>query len=411
MGEFGDKFRKAREAKELSLDDVSNVTKISPRMLQAIEEQNFDRLPGGVFNKGFIRAYAKHLGLNAEDAITEYLECLRQAQVAAQQAWEPQLPDKGKPGSPAKPSPSEPDKLVAERPGKPAAFKQRPVDIPADVPANVPAKPAAISAAKTASRSAAPAVSDELPDLQLPREADIHTGEGSQPSPSTGIQWRLIAVAAIIGIIAALLWTRRGNETTRAANRDVPVSTPSTAPAPIAPGANKVVAGPSPTAVPSASLQSSAPNLQPSTANHAASPATVDANAAGQAGSSESTPAVTTEDRNDVTVRTFGKPAQAKPAQPAAGTFTVVVRAAENSWISVSADGQLITQETLIAPAHTSFHASREIVVKVGNAGGVSFAFNGTEIPPQGNEAEPRTLVFDSSGLKTSPAASPAITN
>ena len=86
VGEFGDKFRKARESKELSLDDVSNVTKISSRMLQAIEEEHFDQLPGGVFNRGFIRAYAKHLGLNSEDAVTDYLACLRQAQIDARHA-------------------------------------------------------------------------------------------------------------------------------------------------------------------------------------------------------------------------------------------------------------------------------------------------------------------------------------
>src|SRR5579872_3533427 len=56
MGDFGNKFRKARESKELSFDDVSNVIKITPRMLRAIEEENFDQLPGGVFNKGFIRS-------------------------------------------------------------------------------------------------------------------------------------------------------------------------------------------------------------------------------------------------------------------------------------------------------------------------------------------------------------------
>ena len=89
MGEFGEKFRKARETRNLTLDDVSKVTKISPRMLQAIEEQKFDVLPGGVFNKGFIRAYAKHLGINDEEAVTEYLDCLRQAQIAAQAVWEP----------------------------------------------------------------------------------------------------------------------------------------------------------------------------------------------------------------------------------------------------------------------------------------------------------------------------------
>src|SRR5206468_3300329 len=80
MGEFGEKFRQAREKKELSLDDVSNVTKISARMLKAIEKEDFEQLPGGVFNKGFIRAYAKHLGLDAEEAITDYLSSLRQAQ-------------------------------------------------------------------------------------------------------------------------------------------------------------------------------------------------------------------------------------------------------------------------------------------------------------------------------------------
>src|SRR3954466_6310478 len=90
MGEFGDKFRKAREKKELSLDDVSNVTKISARMLQAIEQEHFDQLPGGVFNKGFIRAYAKHLGLGGEEAVTDYLASVRRAQIDAHEVWEPE---------------------------------------------------------------------------------------------------------------------------------------------------------------------------------------------------------------------------------------------------------------------------------------------------------------------------------
>src|ERR1700753_2549092 len=88
MGHFGDKFRKAREKKELSLDQVSNVTKISSRMLKAIEEENFDQLPGGVFNKGFIRAYAKQIGLNSEEAVTEYLACVGQAQTDSYEGWE-----------------------------------------------------------------------------------------------------------------------------------------------------------------------------------------------------------------------------------------------------------------------------------------------------------------------------------
>jgi cytoskeleton protein RodZ len=80
--------------------------------------------------------------------------------------------------------------------------------------------------------------------------------------------------------------------------------------------------------------------------------------------------------------------------------MTLVIRASENSWISVTADGQQVSQETLIAPAHTSVRASREIVVKAGNAAGVSFLWNGKEIPAQGTEAEVKTLVFDATGMR-----------
>jgi hypothetical protein len=81
-----------------------------------------------------------------------------------------------------------------------------------------------------------------------------------------------------------------------------------------------------------------------------------------------------------------------------------VIRATENSWISVTADGQSVTHETLIAPAHTTVRADREIVVKVGNAAGVTFSWKGQEIAPQGLESEVKTLIFDAEGMHT-PAA------
>src|SRR5579862_8869084 len=84
MGHFGHNFREAREKRELTLDQVSNVTKISPRMLKAIEEEHFDQLPGGVFNKGFIRAYARHVGIDEEEAVTGYLAALREGQINEQ---------------------------------------------------------------------------------------------------------------------------------------------------------------------------------------------------------------------------------------------------------------------------------------------------------------------------------------
>ncbi len=83
--------------------------------------------------------------------------------------------------------------------------------------------------------------------------------------------------------------------------------------------------------------------------------------------------------------------------------MTLVIRATETSWISVTADGQLASQETLIAPAHTSIRATRQIVAKVGNAAGVTFVWNGQEIPAQGAESEVKTFVFDASGMRTVP--------
>jgi hypothetical protein len=116
------------------------------------------------------------------------------------------------------------------------------------------------------------------------------------------------------------------------------------------------------------------------------------------------------EEKSDVTIRRFDKPAP-KPELNAAGSFALVIRASENSWVSVLADGQLVTEETLIAPAHTTIHASREIVVKVGNAAAVSFLFNGKEVAPQGTAGEVKTLVFDPSGLEAAPGQTPPTSN
>jgi cytoskeleton protein RodZ len=43
-------------------------------MLQALEDDNFDQLPGGIFNKGFVRAYARHIGLDEEQTVADYVE-------------------------------------------------------------------------------------------------------------------------------------------------------------------------------------------------------------------------------------------------------------------------------------------------------------------------------------------------
>ncbi len=74
MGSFGDRLRREREMRGVSLDDIAEATKIGTRLLRALEEEHFEVLPGGIFNKGFVRAYAKYLGLNEEEMVGDYLQ-------------------------------------------------------------------------------------------------------------------------------------------------------------------------------------------------------------------------------------------------------------------------------------------------------------------------------------------------
>jgi cytoskeletal protein RodZ len=72
MTNFGASFKKARESKGISLDQIAKETRISTRFLAAIENEEFHLLPGGVFNKGFVRNFAESVGLDPDQALAEY---------------------------------------------------------------------------------------------------------------------------------------------------------------------------------------------------------------------------------------------------------------------------------------------------------------------------------------------------
>ena len=82
MGSFGDRLQREREMRGITLEEIAEATKIGTRSLRALEEQDFDKLPGGIFNKGFVRAYARYLGLDEEQAVADYLTALNEAQAA-----------------------------------------------------------------------------------------------------------------------------------------------------------------------------------------------------------------------------------------------------------------------------------------------------------------------------------------
>jgi cytoskeletal protein RodZ len=70
---FGQKLKLEREKRNITLEQISVSTKIGIRMLQALEEDKFNQLPGGIFNKGFVRAYSRFLGLDEDQTIADYL--------------------------------------------------------------------------------------------------------------------------------------------------------------------------------------------------------------------------------------------------------------------------------------------------------------------------------------------------
>ena len=74
MGSFGERLRREREMRGVSLDQIVATTKIGRRLLLALEEEQFDLLPGGIFNKSYVKAYAKCVGMNEDEAVAEYMQ-------------------------------------------------------------------------------------------------------------------------------------------------------------------------------------------------------------------------------------------------------------------------------------------------------------------------------------------------
>jgi cytoskeleton protein RodZ len=69
---LGAQLRRAREAHNVSLRDISDQTRISRRYLEAIEADDYKNLPGGIFNRSFVKAFARAVGFNETDAIRAY---------------------------------------------------------------------------------------------------------------------------------------------------------------------------------------------------------------------------------------------------------------------------------------------------------------------------------------------------
>lgn len=79
---LGEKLRQAREERGISLSEVAEQTRISSLYLESIEHDDYRNLPGGIFNKGFVKTFAKYVGLDEQEALGDYTRLIAGTEVA-----------------------------------------------------------------------------------------------------------------------------------------------------------------------------------------------------------------------------------------------------------------------------------------------------------------------------------------
>ncbi len=292
MGSFGERLRREREMRGITLEEISESTKITTRSLEALEREEFDKLPGGIFNKGFVRAYARFLGIDEEQAVADFIAV----------AGETEQP---LPNPPSRP-PSR-DRLASET-----------------------------------------------------------------------VNWRGVAVVMLLlALGTAAVWKLaprafRGAKSGMAAIRlrlhprskpAAPVVISATPPAQPAPSA---AAEPSPK-----------PPSEPATPK-AGRRHRLDANSTANAVEQPATPVTA--------------------AVPADNGFVVLIRAKEDSWVSITADGKPFSEGMLNADTVEQVRANREIVLKTGNARAMEISHNGK--PVALGDGEVTTVIFTPQGVQ-----------
>jgi hypothetical protein len=425
LGSFGEKLRKQREQRGIALEAISSTTKISTRMLRALEEENFSQLPGGVFNKGFVRAYARHVGIDEEEAIADYLEALRESQVESQKNTPdfraPARRPLAAPGSGPRPQNLRDQPIVAHDPPPGQAVvpiseeenhRDQATAHDPDRAHNHPVdKNALLHAEERESNLIDSEFADQSPEDETdnfeptvaPFDPNSLAATRSERPSFAHIPWGTLAAALIIVFTVVALWNLHRHS--RVEPSPVAESSGHQTPAPVAPGQPSTPHASNNVASLKAASRPSLPDKLPATAkrNAAVEHSSISTFTAPSAPAATTTATSSSISGQSKTISTQKPAASSTSAQ----LFTLLIRADKTSWVSITADGKLVASETLIAPAETSVHAS-EVVVKTGNAAGVSFLFNGKEIPAQGNDGEVRTYTFDSSGMKVTAAAAPA---
>lgn len=290
MGAFGDKLRREREMRGVTLVEISESTKVSKRWLQALEDEEFGVLPGGVFNRGFVRAYAHFIGINEEEAVEDYI-----------------------------------------------------------------------------------AASNEQPPPEDKFPLEIH--EKPDTPPLNPKRSRLPVLLAILGLLVLVagwtFWVKYKSQQS-AAEKQSPANI------------------------------SSAENNEAPVRASANSPDNSEKQAEAKQ-TAENGQANRNKEQNQTRViRINARQSSAGDGsgQDAGAAFSVVIKAKENSWISIAVDGKTLWKGMLNPNEERSVTADKELILKTGNAAGIEVSYNGKTLGTLGKDNEVRTLTFNTGGLQ-----------
>lgn len=391
-GTFGERLRREREMRGIKLEEISESTKIGKRNLVALEEEHFDQLPGGIFNKGFVRAYAKFLGLDEEQAVNDFL--------AASANYE-------QPAALAPPS--------SGSPSRPAFGRDGVASRTASGRDSDPGSPAAARAA---------AVRTALASSNEPRSAFGRAGAGetsavkppAMPSDATvRRRQRLWALcAALVLVIGLALWfkpamfglgTLRARRESSSSQADVKRE---------AETANaRVAQASSPVANSSANAESVNPSSVSSSATTTSSPSSSSTQAKisqPEAGKGTDTNAKLAEKSSQPGTHSTQReaprsgqaflPHDSRKSPSPADSITLNIYATSEVWVSATSDGVSVLNFTLHSGESRQLRASNHLILKTGNAAALDVTFNGKPLPPLGKANQVRTLTFSPSGLQ-----------
>jgi len=316
MTSLGDTLRRERLKKNVGLDRVSNELKISARLLGAIEEERFDKLPGGVFTKSFVLQYARYLGLD-EDEIS----------VELHRIFDPQ-----------------PTATGSSQATKPHS------------------------------------------DISLPRVKDWEAAGEQRYRWTSSLPALALVVIVILGCAGVYSWWQRTRRASAAQSH--PAVTQSAA-APQTSPAAPAQAQPAPD-------PAAGPAVQPSPASSAEQSSEPKVSAAPPAGNTQA-----------VASQPNGAELAAAPQPNPNAAVRVQLTAEEPVWVSARTDGKYVFSDTLQPNQSRTVEANSNVVLRLGNAGGVTILLNGKPIGPVGPKGQIRTVQLTPGGFQIVPPDAP----